>query len=369
MRVLVLGGISRSLVNFRGEMLRAMIDAGHEVCACAGEVNQSDVSKLREWGIEFRGVDLERRGTSIAKDWRYRRAVGAVIGQCRPDVVLSYTIKPVVYGSLAARSCGVRTVAAMITGAGIVQPGTSFRDRVMARVGRTLYSRALRAVDVVFFQNPDDEMLFREYRLLGKSRVIQIAGKRQDLDWFFRVPARTGPVTFLLIARLLENKGVHEYVEAARLLKKRYPAVQCLLVGPCETGRGAVGPEAVKCWHNQGWIDYRGPVDDVRQSIADASVYVLPSYREGLPRTVVEAMAMGRPIITTDVPGCRETVMEGVNGYLVPKRDPVGLEAAMRRFVEDASLIEEMGLQSRRLAEQRFDVRRVNDVILSALGL
>lgn len=368
MRILVLGGISRSLLNFRGKMLEAMVAQGHEVTCCAGEVETDVVEQLKGMGVGFHGVELRRRGTNALGDWRYYRALRQVIAKVKPDVVLAYTIKPVVYGCLAAARANVPTVAAMITGAGAAQPGATAKESAIAWIVQRLYRRALRRTDVVFFQNPDDEAMFRQCGLIKNHRVVQIAGSGVDLSHYAPAPPVTDPVTFLLIARLLQAKGIREYVTAATSLSERYGRrVLCVLVGPFEDG-GEISSEELARWR-RGAIDYRGALDDVRPALREASVYVLPSYREGTPRTVLEAMAMGRAIITTDAPGCRQTVVEGENGYLVPPKDAQALEDAMRRFVEAPELIVKMGQQSRRLAECRFDVHLVNRTILAALQL
>lgn len=369
MRVLVIGGMSQSLVNFRGPMLQRMVSSGHEVYACAGEANADITAHLTAMGVTFRGVELQRRGTNIMADWRYSRAISDVIAAVRPGVVLAYTIKPVIYGALAAARLGVPLVAAMITGVGAAQPEANLRSHVVALIARWLYAKALRKVNVVFFQNPDDEALFRAHQLIGNSRVVQIAGSGVDLQHFREERPITEPVTFLLIARLLANKGIREYVAAARILRMYSPTARCVLVGPVETGAGAIPRREVERWHDEGVIEYLGQIDDVRPVIASASAYVLPSHREGMPRTVLEAMAMGRAVITTDTPGCRETVHDGVNGYLVPVGDVNALAARMRELVDKRQLIAEMGLQSRRLAAERFDVNHVNGVIMTALGL
>jgi glycosyltransferase involved in cell wall biosynthesis len=367
---LIIGGISRSLINFRGKMLQAMIAAGHTVTACAGEVEDDVVTSLSHWGVRFCGVQLDRRGTSLLGDRRYYQQLRQIIGQTAPDVVLCYTIKPVIYGSLAAANCGVPRIAAMITGVGAAQPGGTLKQQLVAALARRLYARALRHADVVFFQNRDDEAMFRSYRLLGKSRTVQIAGSGVDTNHYCFTPAASQPLTFLLIARLLVNKGIREYLAAAVQLKEKHgAAVRCLLAGPPETGGGGIALQELQASAEKGVIEYLGSLDDVRPAIRQCSVYVLPSYREGMPRTVLEAMSMGRAIITTDAPGCRETVVDGVNGYLIPLKDAGALAQAMSRFVDDPSLIPRMGASSRALAEARFDVDKVNQVILAELGL
>lgn len=371
MRILVIGGISRSLVNFRGPLLSEMVKRGHEVHSCAGEVQADVVEKLEQMGVRFHPVEIERRGTSVLGDWQYYKALREVIGQVHPDVVLSYTVKPVVYGSIAAGRARTGRVGALITGAGAAQPGTTWKESVIATIARRLYRVGLRYADVVYFQNPDDEAMFRQYRLLAKrSHVVQIPGSGVDLDHFSASEPVAAPVSFLLIARLLLNKGIREFAEAARTLRERYgDRVRFVLVGGFESGGGGVPQHEVRGWQEQGTIEYAGPTYDVRPYLAQCSVYVLPSWREGTPRTVLEAMATGRAIITTDAPGCRETVVEGENGYLVPPKDAAALAEAMERFVADPALITRMGLRSREIAEDKYDVHKVNRVILDALGL
>lgn len=351
-------------------MLESMIASGHEVFACSGEVEADSVERLRSIGVVFYPVELERRGTSALSDFRYYRSLCAIIDHVKPDVVLAYTVKPVVYGSIAAWRCKVPLVAAMITGAGAAQPGQSITQRVVSRIARALYAVSLRHVDVIFFQNENDEAMFRRYRLIRNSRVVQIAGSGVDNSHYCLTESVTEPLTFLLIARLLVNKGILDFAAAAASLKKKYGnLVRFVLVGPFESGNGGISRGDLDSWQRCGCIDYLGPLDDVREVIASASVYVLPSYREGTPRTVLEAMSMGRPVITTDVPGCRETVVDGHNGYLVPVRDPRSLANAMARFIENPHTIAEMGLRGREIALSRYDVNKVNAVILKELGL
>lgn len=369
MRILVIGGISRSLVNFRGKMLEAMVQAGHEVYACAGEVEPDAVEMLKAMGVTFEPVDLVRRGTSILSDRRYFLALKEIIGKISPDVVMGYTIKPIVYGCRAAHEVGVPMVTAMVTGAGAAQPGTNLKEKMVSQIARRLYRRAFRSIDLVFFQNSDDEAMFRDAGLLGQARVAHIPGSGVDLTQFQPTATVTEPITFLLIARLLINKGLREYASAAKLIKARWPEARVLLAGPEEHGAGGVPMGEVKSWEQQGILTYLGSLSDVRPALADSSVYVLPSYREGTPRTVLEAMAMGRPIITSDAPGCRETVEPDVNGFLVPVRDPEALANAMGRFLEHPGLIDQMGRASLDRAQAIYDVNRVNRIILKTLGM
>lgn len=371
MRVLVSGGICHSLVNFRGPLLREMVAAGHEVMTCAGEPDPGSIAQLASAGIGYESMPVARRGLSPAGDLGYFWRLHQLIGRFEPDLVLSYTIKPVVWTTLAARRHRVPLVSAMITGVGAAaaETGASKRANAVAWTARQLYRTALPHVDVLFFQNTDDESFFRSHSLLGASRVVQIPGTGVDLEHYLQKPAPyASPLTFLMIARLVPEKGVREFVAAARSLSSRGVIARFVLVGSPES-LGAIQPAEVQHWRDEGIVHCLDPVADVRPLLEACSVYVLPSYREGRPRTVLEAMAVGRAIVTSTAPGCRDTVSDEINGWKVAPRDSDALAAAMLRFVEDPSLVVEMGARSREMAETTYDVNRVNGVICTSLGL
>jgi glycosyltransferase involved in cell wall biosynthesis len=232
-----------------------------------------------------------------------------------------------------------------------------------------LYRKALAANNLLFFLNPDDLNMFRDLGLIKeKTQIVLLPGEGISLEQFPSAQLPIEPV-FLLIARLIRDKGIQEFVAAARLLRQSYPSISCRIVGPLDSNPTAFRADEVESWHREGIIEYLGEAKDIRQHMAAASVYVLPSYREGVPRTVLEAMSMGRPIVTTDVPGCRETVMAGENGFIVPVKDAAALAEAMERFILDPGLISKMGKRSREIAEEKFDVRKVNNLIIRSLGL
>jgi glycosyltransferase involved in cell wall biosynthesis len=281
----------------------------------------------------------------------------------RPDAVFCYFVKPAIYGTLAARFAGVPNRYAMVAGLGYVFTDSGDKKRVrrwaLRRVLLTLFNVAFRFCDRVFFQNPDDVAVFTDRRLIDPAKAFRVNGTGVDLRLFNTAPPTTRPVTFLLMARLLREKGVFEYVDAARTVKKQAPATRFILLGAVDPNPGSLREEQVTAWAREGTIEWPGHVDDVQPWLAQASVYVLPSYREGLPRSTLEAMAMARPIITTDAIGCRETVRDGVNGFLIPVKDADALAAAMLRFVRDPELIPAMGRASRLLAEERFDAHSI----------
>lgn len=369
--VAVFGSFANSLVNFRGPLMRAMVERGHRVVAIAPRALAVVIDTLAAMGVEYRDVPLKGAGMRVDQDLRAVCALTAMFRELRPDMVLSYTIKPVIYGLLAARLAGVPRRFAMITGLGYTFIGGGLRAQLAGTAARCLYRLSLRGADRVFFQNPDDRTLFEELRLVrGSEQAVMISGSGVDLDAFRPVPLPTGRPSFLLIARFLREKGIREYVDAARQVRAKYPQATFHLVGWLDKGNpAAISERELRSWIADGVVRYHGQLDDVRPAIAAASVYVLPSYREGTPRSVLEAMAMGRPIVTTDAPGCRATVTHGVNGYLVPVKDAVALAQAMERFVEEPGLIAAMGRESRRIAEEKYDVHRVNGIILEAMGL
>ena len=369
-RILVLAGLADSLINFRKPLLEAFRANGFDIFALAPPADPEIVEALIRIGVDFRPVRLSRTGMSPLEDARYYLELRSRIREIKPDMVFSYTIKPVIYGSLAARACGVKQVVSMITGAGYAFQKATWKGKAIHEMVRPMYRKALASNDAVFFQNRDNLALFRDEGILGDPRkAVLIPGTGVDLDHYATVAPWIRPVTFLLIARLLYDKGIREYVEAARLLKAGHPEARFRLLGPLDPNPMGVSRRVVEEWQREGGIEYLPETRDVRPFLAETSVYVLPSYHEGMPRTVLEAMSMGRPIVTTDAPGCRETVVEGENGYLVPIKDSRALSQAMERFLIDPSLIAAMGQQSRRFAEERFDVRKVNMEILSRLGI
>jgi glycosyltransferase involved in cell wall biosynthesis len=369
MRVILVGGLASSLLNFRGRLLKTLVEHGHEVIACAPDAPPEVRAGLTELRVRYRHIPLARAGLNPWGDLQTLRALRRLFREERPDRVLAYTAKPVIYACLAARGRGSPPVHAMITGLGYGFGGLSRRQRLIGAIVQGLYRLALRRAAGVMFQNPDDRDLFVASGLVPPALpVTLINGSGVDLAAYPPCPLPDEPV-FLLIARLLADKGLREYQRAARRLKARYPRARFLLAGDLDSNPLSIGAAELAAGQADGAIEYLGHLDDVRPAFAAARVYVLPSYREGTPRTVLEAMAMGRPIVTTDAPGCRETVVDGVNGFLVPVRDDVALEAALERFILDPSLAERMGRESLAIAREKYDVHKVNAVIMAAMKL
>lgn len=371
MKFLVIAGLAESLTNFRGPLIAALQARGVVVHVAAPDMpSGSDTrTQLEAKGITAHPVPMLRTGTNPVTDLRTLLALWWLMRRIQPDAVLGYTIKPVVYGSLAAWLAGVPKRFALITGLGYAFQGEGQRSGLQALVQR-LYGLALSRVHKVFFQNPDDLDLFRQRGLLARGTpVCMVNGSGVDVGSFAVAPLPAGPVQFLLIGRLLGDKGVREYAQAARAIRQQYPNVQCNIVGWIDSNPNAIEQTELDTWVAEGTIQFLGHMDDVRPAIAACSVYVLPSYREGTPRTVLEAMAMGRPIITTDAPGCRETVVDGDNGFLVPVKSVDLLVKAMLKFIQDPALAPRMGARSRQIAEEKYDVHKVNAVMLMEMGI
>jgi glycosyltransferase involved in cell wall biosynthesis len=368
-KVLIVASFAPSLIGFRGPLIAAMVKHGHSVVAAAPDMDQQTARVLSELGAMPREIPLANVSLNPLALMRSLRAMRALMRVERPDVVLAYTIKPVIVAALAGRAERVGTVVALITGAGYAFTGGLEPKRVLSRAAASLlYRIALERSDVVVFQNPDDERLFRRLRLLPRDRPSYIVnGSGVDLVHFSPAPVPRG-TAFLMIARLLKDKGIREFAAAAKRLKASHPDISISLVGDFDPSPDSLKREELN--ELIGWgIDYKGHVADVRPAIAASSVYVLPSYREGTPRSVLEAMAMGRAVITTDAPGCRETVTDGENGFLVSPRDSDALYGAMMRFVDEPALARRMGKASRKLAEAKYDVREVNANLLRYAGL
>lgn len=368
MKIAVLGGLAESLVNFRGPLLANMVREGHEVIACAHGENSTVASALKKLGVTYQGIRIERTGLNPVKDLHTLGQLYGFFKKISPDIALSYTIKPVIYGSLAAYMAGVSNIFSIITGLGYAFTEQSLKHRAVRIAAEKMYRAALRVNKAVFFQNTDDLALFADSGLVSPDKQVLINGSGVDLDYFGKAPLDNQPV-FLLIARLLKDKGIIEYMHAAKILKKCYPKAIFRLLGPFDSNPSAINKYLIREWQGAGIIEYLGETSDVRPYIKEANIYVLPSYREGTPRTVLEAMAMGRPVITTDAPGCRETVIDGESGFLVPVKDIDALANAMERFILQPELIEKMGRRSRELAEEKYDVHMVNAVILRTMGL
>jgi glycosyltransferase involved in cell wall biosynthesis len=372
-RLVLITSQAFSLSNFRGPLMRDATARGWAVFAVAPDFDEETRAAVRSYGAQPVDCTLSRTGVNPLVDLRDMVRLAFLLRRLQADATLGYFIKPVVYGTIAAWMARVPKRFALLAGLGYVfiaplEAGASSKRRALRYFVSHMYRFALARADVVFFQNSDDLEEFVDLNLVERNRARNTRGTGVDLQTWQPASPVPAPVTFLLAARLLEDKGILEYVEAARLIKARYPQARFILLGGLDSNPTAIAEDVVAGWVKEGLLEWPGHVR-VEPWLSQASVYVLPSYREGVPRSTQEAMAMGRPVITTDVPGCRETVVDGKNGFLIPSRDVPALAAAMQRFIENPSLIDTMGKASRQLAEERFDIRRVNAMMLETMGI
>lgn len=367
MKFLLISPKNRTVYNFRGDLIRAIIDKGYEVIVTGPD--QTDVDRIEALGARFVEIPMNKTGTSILGDLKYCKRLKALIKQEKPDVTLGYTVKPVVYGAIAAHRAKVKNINGMVTGGGYTFTAKSLKAKVLGLIVRTLYKIGFRSTDHIIFQNPDDLNEFCERKLAKRKKCSVVNGSGVNMEYFSPTPLPDKSVFFML-SRLLKSKGVREYLEAARLVKNEYPEAKFYLLGKYETTmQDAVAREAVEQYTADGIVERFEETSDVRPYYDICSVYVLPSYREGTPRTVLEAMAMGRPIITTDTNGCRETVIDGVSGFLVPVGDANLLAERMKEFLKNSKLAETMGEKSLALCREKFEVSRVNAEMLKILKI
>jgi len=367
--VVVIGGIPDSLIHLRGPLIGALVRAGHRVTAMAGARGEPWVEEeLLELGASFVTYPLDRTGKGPLADVATMRGLVKRFRELKPDTVIAYTAKPVIWGALAARRARVPHFHAMITGLG--DQFTGGKGRLSGWLIPALYRRALLSVDTVIFQNTEDRDFFLSRRLVQPEQTACVAGSGIDLGLWHQVPLPAGPPRFLMIARMVASKGMREYHEAARRIRKDYPDVKFVLAGPLEKGARAVGLDELEAWHESGVIEYLGNLQKVRATMLETHVYVLPSYYgEGLPRTILEAMASGRPVLSTHNVGCRDAVEDGVTGRLIPPRDADALEAELRWFLQNRDAWERMGNAGRRRVETHFDAHKVCIDLLGITGL
>ncbi len=370
-KLLIIASYAPSLITFRLQLIQSFIAAGYEVIACApldSDMAYDNVStQLAQINVKFIPISLQRTGVNPLADLKTLYDLIKLVRDKKITTVFSYTMKPVIYASLAAKLVGNVKTYSMITGIGYVFSAEGFKAKLIKKLTTFLLRTAMKVNNKIFFQNVDNLTEFNRLRLLkNREQAIVINGSGVSLSEF-QPAAYPSELTFLLVARLLINKGIREYIAAATIVKNKYPHIKFLLVGWIDDSPNAIKEIELSSWIKSSVINYLGRLSDVRPAIARTSVFVLPSYSEGTPRSVLEAMAMSRPIITTNVPGCKETVKHGENGFLVPKQDENALANAMLNFIEHPELISTMGKKSRQFAVEKYDVHKVNQVILNSM--
>lgn len=367
-KIVFIASLAESLINFRLHLIKEFLARNYSVVTIAPE-DEKVAHTLSQLGVKFIALPLERNGNNPFNDLLILKQLFILLRRERPDLVFTYTIKPVIYGTLAAKLSRVPSIYAMLTGTGYVFANNNLKSQIIGFIARSLFRFSLRFNKKLFFQNPDNVVEFRSHKLIRKQQPVAIInGSGVDINHFeYADPPEK--LSFLMIARLLLDKGVREYVAAAKVIKQKYPDITFKLVGWIDTNPNSISEAELNEWISSGVIHYLGKLSDVRAVIQDSAVYVLPSYGEGTPRTVLEAMAIGRPIITTDVPGCRETVTHGENGLLVNVKEVESLAKAMEYFILHPYAIHEMGQKSREKAVKKYDVNKVNKSMLEEMNI
>ena len=368
MKIAVLSSHTPSLFWFRMDMMRSFMDRGHEVIAIGNEPETEWSDRFNENNIRYIQADIKRNGMDPRDELRTLRSLKRILRSEIPDKLFTYQAKTIIYGGIAAHQLGIKEVYPLVAGLGSVFLGDGFKMNVAGTVLKTEYRIALRTARKVFFQNEDDAGFFVQNHLVNRDQIVMLHGSGVNLEKFTVQPLPR-ETAFLCISRLIRDKGVGEYLEAARIVKEKYPDTRFLLVGPYDTNPSAIKPEELKQYIDSGIIEYFGEQTDVRPYLAQCSVFVLPSYREGTPKTVLEAMACGKAIITTDAPGCKETVKDQKNGFLVPARDVNAVAEKMIYLIEHPDRINGMATEGRKMVEDLFDVRKVNGAIISTMRL
>lgn len=357
-----------SIANFRGSLIKELIAQKICVYALASDYDSTTRSAVVALGAIPIDMTMARAELNPFKDIFNCIKLYFILKRLKPDAVLNYFIKPVIYATIVARLAKIKNVFVLIEGLGYSFTDTSeYKKKLLKKVVSLLYRFSLSLSKKVVFMNKDDMNLFISNKIVSSSKVINLNGIGVDLNkWKFKVPILK-PITFIFVARLLKEKGIFEYINAAKIIKNKYPDTRFLVLGATDVNPSSIDREDINAWVETGLIEWPGHVE-ASKWLSQSSVFVLPSYREGLPRSTQEAMAMGLPVITTDVPGCRETVQDGVNGYLIPFKNTHALVDVMLYFINNPDQIISMGKKSYEIAVTNFDEKIKNRIIIDILN-
>lgn len=368
MKIIVLSSHTQSLFWFRMDMMKSFIKNNHTVVAIGQEPVEVWGNRFAEHGIKYRQINVQRNGINPLADLKTLSSIKKIFKDEKPDKIFAYQAKTIIYGSIAANRLGISEYFSLVAGLGSIFRGQGLKNSILKSIMKYQYKLACKYSKLVFFQNKDDRAEFINNSLIRENKTAIINGSGVNLNYFQPVMQPT-EITFLFIGRLIKDKGIMEYLEACKYIKIKYPNVRCLLVGPFDSNPSALKSEELQPYIEKEIIEYYGEQNDVRPFLAQCSTFVLPSYHEGTPKTILEAMAMGRSIITADAPGCRETVIHEVNGYLVKVGNITALKKAMENLIKYPNISLEMGKESIILAKSKYDVNLINKSIIGYMGL
>lgn len=371
-KLIVLASNAHSLINFRFHLINHWRQSGIEVEALAPQDASfvETTEKLKKIGVPLQPVAVQNTRLNLFHDLKLLNQLKKIFLKKKPKIAFFYTIKPVIYGCIAARWAKVPQIYAMISGLGYVfnDDKNNYKRRLLAFIVKKMYGYALKKTTHVFFHNRDDANLFLRLRLVTPQQIIVTDGSGVDLHYFSPM-AYPEVLSFLFVGRLIRDKGIYEFIAAAKEIKRKYSHVRFLVAGGLHENPTALTEAQIEELRQSEVLEYLGEVKDIRDALQQASVFVLPSYREGLSRAALEALATARPVITTDAPGCREVANPSVNGFRVPIRAVTELIHSLTYFIENTAMIPIMGAASRALAVERFCVDKINTQILKAMGL
>ena len=366
MKILIFGTVPNDLLNFRADLIQDFKKIGHEVIASSSSLDSDSIAHMNKLGIEYESIYLNRHGLSLYGDLRTLSNLLKLLQKQKPNLVLAHGIKLVIWGGISSRIKKIPFFA-LITGLGFAFQGKSLKRKLLTKFVSFLYRIALKNSKAVIFQNIDNRNLFIEKGIVPKLKTHIVNGSGVDINKFSFTEVPKTNISFLLVARLLGEKGLREYAAAAKIVKDQFSNIEFDIVGAEDESLDAISIKEVKSWSK--YVNYKGSTNDVRPYIKKCHVYVLPSYHEGLPRSSLEAMSIGRPIITTNASGCKETVEEGKNGFMVPVGSSEELANKMIWFIKNKDKIQSMGEHSRLIVENRFDVRSVNKEMMKILEM
>lgn len=370
MKVVLIGALPESIINFRGNLIKDIHAQGHDITVMAAPTSNLLIAQIEALGCQYVPLPIKRNGLNPFSDINTFFTLIKFFIKFKPDIILAYTIKPIIWGGIAARFFSKGHFFALITGLGFAFQKGDLKRNIINLLATNLYKVALKKAKGVIFQNPDNQNTFINLGIAKKELSHRVNGSGVDINYFKKTPLPNHdfPV-FLTIARLLGDKGIKEFASAAQLVKEKYPGACFQILGPEDPSPDGIPLSKVMEWHHNQIIDYLGSTNDVRQFIEQCDIFVLASYHEGMPRTVLEAMSTGRPIITTNVPGCKETTEDGINGFLVEKKDVKALYEKMLWFIENKSQWKKMSENSHLRVLENFTVEKVNRELLGILQL
>lgn len=374
-KILLIGTTAECVYNFRKDLILTLVAKGYEVYAFTTDYIPSELEKISILGATPVPYMFSRGGLNPLNEIKNTIFLYQKIKKINPHLVLSYFAKPAIFGTLAAKMAKVPRIFAMLEGLGYTfteQPeGLSTKTKFIKQSQVALFKLSLPLADGVIFLNHDDpkDLLENNKIRVNKKHILGGIGiNLEDFSYTIRYPEKD--MKFLFIGRLLKEKGIHEFVQAAKIVKNRYPSTKFIVLGGIDKSNlGSLTEIEIKKLVETNLIIHPGRVDNIVEWIVESDVFVLPSYREGIPKSTQEAMAIGRAVITTDVPGCRETVIDGVNGFIAPKWDSQALAEKMIYFIEHPEKVTQMGEESYKIAQERFDSHKVNKRMLEILGL